>query len=96
MRKRTLRVRTVMNRKSPESIVRRLAPLLVILFILPSLSGCLGGFPVTWGEGNGEYHATLEDDESGAPGVTISNRLGTPGELDEWRKIFERYLENNS
>ncbi len=87
MRKRTLRVRTVMNRKSPESIVRRLAPLLVILFILPSLSGCLGGFPVTWGEGNGEYHATLEDGESGAPGVTISNRLGTPGELDEWRKI---------
>ena len=80
-------MRTVLNGECSHQSVRRLAPLLVFLLILPSLGGCLGGLPVTWGEGNGEYHATLEENETGAPGVTISNRLGSPGTLDEWRDI---------
>ena len=67
--------------------MRRLAPLLVFLLILPNLGGCLGGLPVTWGEGNGEYHVTLEENENGEPGATISNRMGSPGTLDEWRMV---------
>ena len=80
-------MRTVFNGECSHQSVRRLAPLLVFLLILPSLGGCLGGLPITWGEGNDEYHATLNENESGVPGATISNKMGSPGTLDEWRMI---------
>ena len=73
--KRTLRVRTVFNGEHPQRGVRRLAPLLVFLFILPSLSGCLGGSSVDWGDDEGEYSASLDSDETGVTGVTVNNNL---------------------
>ena len=44
--------------------MRRLAPLLVLLFILPSLAGCLGGPSVTWGSDEGEYMTSVQEDNS--------------------------------
>ena len=73
--KRTLRVRTVFKGERPQRGVRRLAPLLVLLFILPSLSGCLGGSSVDWGDGEGEYSASLESDETSVTGITVNNNL---------------------
>ncbi len=73
--KRTLRVRTVFNGEHPQRGVRRLAPLLVFLFILPSLSGCLGGSSVDWGDGEGEYRTSLQSGETGVTGITVNNNL---------------------
>ena len=73
--KRTLRVRTVFNGEHPQRGVRRHAPLLVFLFILPSLSGCLGGSSVDWGDGEGEYRTSLQSGETGVTGITVNNNL---------------------
>ncbi len=71
MQKRTLRVRTVFNRKSSDTIVRHLAPLLVLLFVFTSFSGCIGGPSVTWGDG---YEVKNNQDGTG---VTVTNTLSS-------------------
>ena len=68
-------MRTVFNGEHPQRCVRRLAPLLVLIFVLPSLSGCLGGSSVDWGDDEGEYSTTLESDETGVTGITVNNNL---------------------
>ena len=68
MRKRTLRVRTVFNRKSSDTIVRRLAPLLVLLFVFTAFSGCIGGSNASWGM---DYEVVTNDEQN----VEVTNKL---------------------
>jgi len=69
-------VRTVFKGERSQRGVRRLAPLLVFLFILPSLGGCLGSPPVDWGADEGEYSTSLKTGETGVTGITVNNNLG--------------------
>ncbi len=71
IQKRTLRVRTVFNGKASDAIVRRLAPLLILLFVFTSFSGCIGGPSVSWGDG---YE--VENNEDGT-GITVTNTLSS-------------------
>lgn len=71
---RTLWVRTVFNEGDHPPLVRRLTTLLALLFLMPALSGCLGGSPVDWGDGVGEYQAILDED---AMTVTITSKLAS-------------------
>jgi hypothetical protein len=59
--------------------VRRLAPLLVLLFLMPSFSGCIGGPNVTWGTSNGEYSTSLSSDSSSVnePEILVTNKLSS-------------------
>ena len=82
--KRTLWVRTVFNGEHPQRYVRHLAPLLVLLFILPGLSGCLGGSSVDWGDDTGEYSTSLESDETGVTGITVTNNLADNTAWHHW------------
>ena len=77
---RTLRVRTVLNVSRLQQSVRRLAPLLVLLFLIPSFSGCIGGPSVTWGSSDGEYSTSFSSD--GSTGLTthsisVTNKLAS-------------------
>jgi hypothetical protein len=65
-------VRTVFNEAVLQQIVRHLATLLALLFLMPALAGCLGASPVGWGTGDGEYSVDL--DES-ALTASITNKL---------------------
>ena len=71
MQKRTLRVRTVLNRKSSDTIVRQLAPLLVLLFVFTAFSGCIGGPSITWGD---DYEVKNNQDGTG---ITVTNTLSS-------------------
>ena len=78
MQKRTLRVRTVFNGKSPDTIVRQLAPLLVLLFVFTAFSGCIGGSDASWGTDDGQYSVAIGDSDNGGSSVkdmTVTNKL---------------------
>jgi len=80
MLKRTLRVRTVFNGERPQRCVRRLVPLLVLLFLMPSLSGCIGGPSVSWGSSNGEYSTSMDSGSStdiGTQSISVTNKLAS-------------------
>ena len=80
MQKRTLRVRTVFNGERPQRCVRRLVPLLVLLFLMPSLSGCIGGPSVSWGSSNGEYSTSMDSGSStdiGTESISVTNKLAS-------------------
>ncbi|MED5486138.1 MAG: hypothetical protein VYB40_00345 [Candidatus Thermoplasmatota archaeon] len=60
--------------------MRRIVYLLVLLLVMPALSGCIGGPSVSWGDGDGEYSATMStvgDDSTGitSPAVSVTNNL---------------------
>ncbi|MDE0708199.1 MAG: hypothetical protein OSB33_04550 [Candidatus Poseidoniales archaeon] len=59
--------------------MRRLAPLLVLLFLMPSFSGCIGGPNVTWGSSNGEYSTSFSSDSSSVSGpeISVTNKLSS-------------------
>ena len=80
-RKRTLWVRTVLNVSGLQRPVRRLAPLLVLLFLMPSFSGCIGGPSVTWGSSDGEYSASLGSENTGVQTVSVTNKLATNSQI---------------
>ncbi|MEC8926925.1 MAG: hypothetical protein VYB17_01525 [Candidatus Thermoplasmatota archaeon] len=78
--KRTLRVRTVLNVARLQQSVRRLAPLLVLLFLIPSFSGCIGGPSVTWGTSDGEYSTSISSDSSTGlttTSISVTNKLAS-------------------
>jgi len=78
--KRTLRVRTVLNVGRLQQSVRRLAPLLVLLFLIPSFSGCIGGPSVTWGSSDGEYSTSFSSDSStglSTHSISVTNKLAS-------------------
>ena len=80
MQKRTLRVRTVFNRKSSDTIVRQLAPLLVLLFVFTSFSGCIGGSNASWGTDDGQYSVVIGDSDNGGSStkdMTVTNKLAS-------------------
>ncbi len=80
MRKRTLRVRTVFNREGSDTIVRRLAPLLVLLFMFTAFSGCIGGSNASWGTDDGQYSVAIGDSDnvgSSAKDMTVTNKLAS-------------------
>jgi len=79
-KQRTLRVRTVFDVKHPQQHVRRLVPLLVFLFLMPSLSGCIGGPNVTWGTSTGEYSTSMDSDSSTGittHSISVTNKLSS-------------------
>ena len=51
--------------------MRRLAPLLVLLFVFTAFSGCIGGPSVTWGE---DYEVANNQDGTG---ITVTNTLSS-------------------
>jgi len=61
--------------------VRRLAPLLVFLFLLPAFSGCIGGPSVNWGSSGGEYSASLGSESTGVQTVSVTNKLATNSQI---------------
>ena len=80
MQKRILRVRTVFNGKSPDTIVRQLAPLLVLLFVFTAFSGCIGGSDASWGTDDGQYSVAIGDSDNGGSsvkGMTVTNKLAS-------------------
>ena len=80
MQKRTLRVRTVFNRKSSDTIVRQLAPLLVLLFVFTAFSGCIGGSNASWGTDDGQYSVAIGDSNDGGSSskdMTVTNKLAS-------------------
>lgn len=80
MQKRTLWVRTVFNGEHPQRCVRRIVPLLVLLFLMPSLSGCIGGPSVSWGSSDGEYSTSMGSDSStdiGTQSISVTNKLSS-------------------
>ena len=92
--KRTLRVRTVFDGKHPQRYVRRLVPLLVFLFLMPSLSGCIGGPSVTWGTSTGEYSTSMDSDSSTdvtAHSISVTNKLSN----SESRHLIDDSIDLN-
>ncbi|MEE2748106.1 MAG: hypothetical protein VX473_06545 [Candidatus Thermoplasmatota archaeon] len=60
--------------------MRRLGPLLVFLFLMPSLSGCIGGPSVTWGTSTGEYSTSMDSDSSTGittHSISVTNKLSS-------------------
>ena len=95
--KRTLRVRTVLNMSRLPQSVRRLAPLLALLFLLPAFSGCIGGPSVTWGTGNGEYGTDLSSDSStGIHSISVTNKLSASSDAHLDADEIELYACENS
>ena len=74
-------MRTVLNVSALQRPVRRLAPLLVLLFLMPSFSGCIGGPSVTWGSSDGEYSASLGSESTGVQTVSVTNKLATNSQI---------------
>ena len=71
-------MRTVFNGERPQRCVRRLVPLLVFLFLIPSFSGCIGGPNVAWGSSNGEYSTSFDSDSTtGINSISVTNKLST-------------------
>ena len=68
MQKHSLRVRTVFNGKASDSIVRRLAPLLILLFVFTAFSGCIGGSNASWGQ---DYEVVSSEEQN----VVVTNKL---------------------
>ena len=79
MQKRTLRVRTVFNGKSPDTIVRQLAPLLVLLFVFTAFSGCIGGSDASWGTDDGQYSVIIgdADNPNSTIDMSVNNKLSS-------------------
>ena len=61
--------------------MRRLAPLLVLLFLIPSFSGCIGGPGVTWGSSEGEYSTSLGSESTGVQTISVTNKLATNSQI---------------
>ena len=93
--KRTLRVRTVFDGKHRQRYVRRLVPLLVFLFLMPALSGCIGGPSVTWGTSTGEYSTSMDSDSSTdvtTHSISVTNRLSS----SEARHLIDDSVDLNA
>ena len=75
--------------------MRRLVPLLVLLFLMPSLSGCIGGPSVNWGTSNGEYSTSMGSDSSTSidtQSISVTNKLASSSS----RHIIDDSIELNS
>jgi len=64
-----------------QQLVRRLAPLLVFLFLIPAFSGCIGGPSVNWGSSDGEFSANLGSESTGVQTVSVTNKLASNSEI---------------
>ena len=74
-------MRTVLNVSRLQQSVRRLAPLLVFLFLLPAFSGCIGGPNVNWGSSDGEFSTNLGSESTGVQTISVTNKLATNSEI---------------